>query len=476
MIMFRFTHLTVTALVFAVGFLSNPGRAAPAESRNILLLIGDDHGLDAGCYGHPVIKTPGLDRLAAAGTRFTQAFACVSSCSSSRAVILTGQHTHTNGQYGLAHGVHNVHSFDNVRSLSNVLREAGYHTAIIGKYHVKPHEAYRYDEHLPCPGGPRSVANMAKSVRKFLDQRGDKPFYREVGFVDPHRDRVNFGNERKYPDVPRVEYDPTDMIVPPWLPDTPEVRAELAEYAESVSRLDYGIGRMLDALRDTGHQDDTLVIYVSDNGPAFPGAKTTLYDPGIHLPLIIASPAQKQRSGECHAMVSFVDILPTILDWAGVDPPKNIAGRSLLPILEQTDPAGWDTVFASHQFHEITMYYPMRMIRTRDFKYIYNYAHELPYPFASDLFGSATWQAAIKRGPNTGFGCRTIKALLHRPQEELYDLRSDPNESRNLAEDPAHAETLNELRRRLHQWQKRTKDPWLILNEHNAAMRESPAP
>ena len=218
---------------------------------------------------------------------------------------------------------------------------------------------------------------------------------------------------------------------------------------------------MLDAIEATGHADDTLVIYVSDNGPPWPGAKTTLYEPGIHLPLIISSPGQERRGVVTQAMASFIDITPTILDWASVKPPENVTGRSLLPILEQENPAGWDTVFGSHTFHEITMYYPVRMIRTRRYKYLLNLAHPLSFPFASDLWACDTWQGVLRRG-DQHYGQRSVQAYLQRPREELYDLQNDPHEIHNLADDPAHAATLADLRQRLRQWQQQTGDLWSV--------------
>jgi N-sulfoglucosamine sulfohydrolase len=446
--------------------------AAPAAGapRNVVLIIGDDHGLELGCYGHPVIKTPSLDRLAAHGTRFTNGFAAVSSCSPSRATIYTGTWNHANGQYGLAHADHNFGSFEAAQSLPAILARAGYRSAIIGKVHVKPQAVYPFEE-LPCPGGPRNVVRVAESVRQFLGGIGEHPFLLVVGFTDPHRAGQGFGNEpgkggAKGAARPEAAaYEPGQMVVPPFLPDTPEARTELADYCRSVSRLDRGVGGVLDAVEGTGHGDDTLIIYLSDNGIPWPGAKTTLYEPGIHLPLIVSRPGAGRSAGVCNAMVSWVDVAPTILEWAGVKAPETMAGRSFLGILDQADPAGWDRVFASHTFHEVTMYYPMRMIRTRQYKYILNLAHELEYPLASDLWGSLTWQAVLRR-KDERYGQRTVQALLHRPREELYDLAADPQETRNLAADPDRQALLGELRTQLKQWQERTRDPWRIKYVH----------
>src|SRR5262249_1085394 len=314
----------------------------------------------------------------------------------------------------------------------------------------------------------RDVGLMARQARQFFADSGDKPFFLIVAFGDPHRSDGNskeFGNERKYEAVPQVCYDPKDVLVPWFLPDQPEVRTELAQYYQACSRADHGVGLVMQALKETKKADSTLVMFLSDNGIPFPGAKTTLYDPGLRLPLIVSSPAQKQRGLRNDALASFVDVMPTALEWAGVKAPEGLQGRSLLPILETEHPRGWDTVYGSHQFHEITMYYPMRMVRTRTHKYILNLAHPLEFPTANDLYQSPTWQGILKRGDNH-LGLRDVRSFQHRPREELYDLEKDPNELKNVAADPTYGKVLADLRTRLKDWQTATKDRWLIKNEH----------
>ena len=419
--------------------------------------------MEVGCYGNKVIKTPNLDALAKTGTRFTHGFATVSSCSPSRACLYSGLFSHTNGMYGLAHAEHHFRSQENLKSLPRVLKDAGYRCGILGKNHVAPPEAFPFDKEITV--NTRSVAEMAKKAREYMVESGDKPFCLIVGFGDPHRGGPNFANNRDYPGVKETRYDPKDVIVPDFLPDQPSTREDLAQYYQSVSRLDLGVGFMLDALKETKHTDDTLVIFLSDNGIPFPGAKTTLYDPGLNLPLILASPAQKQRGVVNHAMVSYIDVMPTILDWMNVKAPPGLPGRSLLPILEQEKPTGWDVVYGSHQCHEVTMYYPMRMIRTRTHKLILNLANPLEYPAAADLYGSPTWQGVLKRGDKM-LGERTLESYLHRPHEELYDLEKDPKEVKNVAGDPKYADVLKDLRARLKDWQVKTKDPWVVKYTH----------
>jgi N-sulfoglucosamine sulfohydrolase len=211
-----------------------------------------------------------------------------------------------------------------------------------------------------------------------------------------------------------------------------------------------------------------LILFLSDNGPPFPGAKTNLYDAGTRLPLIIRSPDQKSRGVVSQALVDWTDLAPTILAFAGVKPPGRpypALGRSLLPILDHVQPRGWDEIYQSHSFHEVTMYYPMRSIRTRKFRYILNLAHELPYPFASDLFDSPTWQASLKRHDRQ-YGSRSVEEYVHRPRQELYDVEADPRELVNLAGQSGYAKVLAELQETLLAWQTRTGDPWLIKYQH----------
>lgn len=450
-------------LVFLVAAMSE---AAPP--RNVVLIVADDQGLDAGCYGNPVVKTPNIDRLAAEGTRFTHAFCTTSSCSASRSVILTGLQNHANGQFGHQHMPANFHTFAKVRGLPVLLRDAGYRSASVGKFHIQPESVYHFDEYLNkgIPGGSRNSVAMAENCRDFLESDDPRPFFLYFCPTDPHRARQGFANDRKYPGVEDVTYDPEAVIVPPFLPDNAEVRRELAGYYQAVSRFDQGLGRLLKILDDTGHRDDTLVLYLSDNGIPFPGAKTNLYDSGMRLPLIVRSPDQKTRGRTTDAMVTWADIVPTVLAFAGAQPPEYpLHGRSFLGVLDQEYPEGWDEIYGSHTFHEITMYYPMRVIRTRQYKLLFNIAHPLPFPFASDLYGSTTWQGVLRRGDTT-YGKRAVEDYVHRPRFELYDLKADPDEIHNLADDPAHQKTLAELQARLKDFQKRTNDPWITKYEY----------
>ena len=479
--------------------------AFSAERLNVILFVTDDQSPVAGCYGNSVIKTPHLDALAKEGTMFTQAFATTASCSASRSVILSGLHNHFNGQYGHTHHFHKFESFPAMRAfaLPQLMAQAGYRTVQIGKLHVAPESVFHFDEYLK--GNPRNAVQMAEVCKPVFEDQSEEPFFLYFATSDPHRgggqDKTfpgkhkpdRFGNlpkKKAYPGVEEVFYDPEKVIVPGFLPDTPEARAEIANYYQSCSRIDQGLGRLVELLKKNGKWKNTVIIYTADHGMAFPGAKTTVYEAGLRVPFVVRHPSAKKKVRTNEAMLSHSDLTPTILDLAGALNKKKTApakplpfdkvgvgensgkrpvkyhGRSWLPILEETKPEGWDEISASHTFHEIQMYYPMRVIRDRKYKLIWNIAHRQPYPFASDLWVAATWQAQWSKGKEADYGGRTVDSYINRPEFEFFDIVSDPNESRNLANDPVHADALASYKDRLKAEQKRTGDPWIMKWEY----------
>ncbi len=421
---------------------------------NVILYVSDDQGRnDAGCFGNTVVRTPGLDMLAAGGVRFSRAFCTTPSCSPSRSVILTGLHNHATGQYGLQHADHHFQCFDNVRGLPVLLGDAGYRTAIAGKFHVGPEPSFHFQRTI----GHGAPSEMAESCRGIFEEKSDTPFFLYFCPTEPHRP---FKREGSAP------VDPAAVRVPEYLPDTPECRAELAAYYGSIERCDSGLLRLIELLKETGRWEETMIIYVSDNGAPFPGAKTDLYEPGVNLPCVVRHPDATARGVVCDGLVTWADITPTILDYAGVEPPKKgFHGASFLPSILSGEAGARGEVFLSHTFHEVTMYYPMRCVRGMRHKLIWNIAHQLPHPFASDIWGSDTWQAFLKSGAEV-YGRRRVDAFLHRPEYELYDLETDPDECVNLAEAPEHRELLDAMKAKLRRFQEETKDPWVVKWEH----------
>ena len=438
---------------------------------NVVLMVADDHGLDTGSYGNSAIRTPHLDALAEDGVIFTDAFCTTASCAASRSVILTGIYNHTNGTYGHTHGCHHFACFDDVVTLPALLNNAGYRTARVGKQHYAPDRIFPFQQGHPAGKFGRNDVAMSEACREFI--RGDSPFLLYWCSHNPHRgggkleshpckpDR--FGNPAKaFPGDEEMIYKDDEILVPPYLPDTPEARAELAQYCQSVSRLDRGVGRLIQILKEEGKYDNTVVIYISDNGPAFPAAKTTLYEPGMNLPCIVKSPLHQSRGTTCDGLVTWADLTPTILDFADAyDDPEAFHGRSFKDIIGQESPQDWrDEVYAAHTFHEITNYYPMRVVRAKRYKFIWNIAHPLTYSSASDLWSSASWQGALRDGLER-YGKRTVQAYLHRPQFELFDLEQDPDELVNLAQQAEYASLVDDFCHKLKKFQRETSDPWL---------------
>ncbi len=481
--------LLLTGTLCSAGAETKP---ATIPARNVVLVVADDLGMQLGCYGDALARTPNLDRLAAAGTRFTQAYCTTASCSASRSVILTGMHNHAIGHYGHSHGEGHFSTYETVRTLPVLLSEAGYRTCSIGKYHVAPNYVYKFDAYRNDGiQGARNTVRMAANAKAWIAEQDARPFFLYFCPTDPHRAQTGFANEATYPGVTAEKFEPVKLPTPSWLPDQPEVHEELAEYYQSISRLDQGIGTLLDALRDTGHWDDTLILFISDNGPPFPGAKTTMYQPGVNLPMIVRDPLHRAPEGKdtrtTAARVTWADIAPTVLEFCGVTPkpaprilptenmgdvpktgklvPWQPHGRSFLQAMRESAPADRNEIYLSHTFHEITMYYPMRTIISGRHKYILNLAHPLPFPFASDLHASPTWQGVLKRR-DVQYGARTVQQYVQRPRHELYDLEADPGELRNLADDATHPAVLSELQAKLKAWQTQTADPWLSKHDY----------
>ena len=291
-----------------------------------------------------------------------------------------------------------------------------------------------------------------------------------------------------------VFFDPAKVPVPAFLPDTPDTREELAQYYQSCARIDQGVGRLIEILKEADLYDKTMIVFTSDHGMAFSGGKTTVYDPGLRVPFVVRDPYQSRRSVKSSAMISHIDITPSLLDFAGgLDPaingPKDwinpdeywkqrgenlkenrsgghtfrsYHGKSWIPILGDPKAEHWDTIFASHTFHEIQMYYPMRVVQDKQYKLIWNIASPLPYPFASDLWAASSWQAQYRKGLDAPYGQKTVGGYIHRAPFELFDMQNDPHEACNLALSDSHQVLLATYKQKLKAFQKRMDDPWIM--------------
>ncbi len=421
-----------------------PRLARGSERPNILLITADDLGWkDMGCYGHPDIQTPNLDALAGDGVRFTNAFVASPSCSASRASIITGQAPHSVGVLGLTHR-HVQYQMDaNILTMPQVLKDNGYFTGIHGKWHVaafKPAELFGYQLRMSI----MKIKDTAKA-KWFISANRDRPFYLELNFMQTHR--LDDGTFKMHKDFP---VDPDSISVPDYwcLPNWRSIREDVARYYSQAARMDHMIGDILSHLDSLGLAENTLVIFVSDNGPPYPGCKTTCYDRGIGTPLILRWPAGLPAGEDREELVSTVDLMPTCLEAAGLRVPPMVQGSSLLPLA-----AGDAGDFRHEVFAEVTyhlLFTPMRAIRTSKYKYIENLNST---PTGLDQNKRFEWAQKVAELPDQ-------KCCVPRPPEELFDLEKDPHEQNNLAESDEHADVKKDLIKRLHAWRERTDDPY----------------
>ncbi len=402
-----------------------------ASKPNVLYIHSHDTGRYVQPYGHAV-STPNIQRLAEEGVLFRQAFCAGPTCSPSRAALLTGQMPHSNGMVGLASLGFSLHDYE--QHIVHTLRGAGYRSALAGVQHVaKPADRIGYDEVLTTD--PREAAAAATA---FLSNAPAHPFFLAVGFSQTHR---------KFPEPGRGN-DPRYCLPPAPLPDTPETRRDMAGFKTSARQLDDQIGAVLDALDSNGLAANTLVVCTTDHGLAFPAMKCNLTDHGIGVMLIMRGPGGFVGGQVVDAMVSHLDVFPTICELAGANAPSWLQGQSIAPLVRGEAEQIHDAIFAEINYHDA--YDPQRCVRTRRWKYIRRFS-DRGRPLMPNCDNSISKDLWIEHG------WRDRKLA----QEELYDLMFDPNEAHNLAADPAAADTLAEMRGRLQQWMEATDDPLL---------------
>lgn len=439
--------------------LSGPGSmlaaAEPVARPNFVFIIGDDISAeDFGCYGNPGIRTPNIDRLAAQGLRFTNAYLTTSSCSPSRASIITGRYPHNLGTAAELHGLFPA----GVPLFPQLLRNAGYYTAHSGKAHFGPN-ADKFEGPVVAAFDLGGDGDRAESSgghggeNRWIDRlRGrpmDRPFFMWFASHDAHRawDADSFTGLNR----------PADVRVPAYLADTPETRADLAHYYDEITRLDHHVGEVVRELARQKVLDHTVIIVMADNGRPFPHSKTQLYEDGIKPPLIIHWPAGIPQPATTAALASSIDLAPTMLELAGVPRPPTFQGVSLAPILRDPGATVRDYVFAEHNWHNFTAH--VRMVRHGNFVYLRNAWPHLPQPGASDTFynpSADALKALHAQGRLTPLQANVF--LQPRPAEELFDLAADPGQERNLAAEAMPPPALAALRQVLTRWTEETGD------------------
>lgn len=401
---------------------------------NVLLITTHDTGRHLGPFSRGV-ATPNLSRLAAEGVVFERAFCAAPQCSPSRASLITGLAPHSHGLIGLAHLGFQLRPSALARTLPALLAGAGYDARLFGHQHEATDSyALGYRRVAGAPSG-RS-AEVIPTVTAFLAGRPAQPFYAAVGLAETHRPFEPSGAP------------PAGIAVPPYLPDTPITRQDVADLDAAVERADAAIGQILDALDAADLARETLVLYTPDHGIPFPRAKGTLFDPGIEIGVIARGPGGFSGGRRIAALASNVDLYATILRLCGVTPPAGTQGVDLTPLLQGTATAVRDAVFAELTYH--TAYDPMRALRTTRYKYIRSFADRpLSLP------------AHVDPGPTKDLLRDQGFFAQPRPREMLFDLDNDPNEQTNVAGDPGYAPVLADLRARLAQWMAETGDPLL---------------
>ena len=259
-----------------------------ASSPNILLIVSEDNGPELGCYGAPV-KTPNIDKLAASGTLFENAYVPQAGCSQSRAALLTGLYPHQNGQIGLATWNYEMYS-EKTPNIVNTLKDGGYHTGIIGKLHIKPKSAFRFDyKEIPKSNFQRNNPELYRTKALEFFKSSKRPFYLQVNYPDAHRPFIPQVNG-----IPEKPLKASDVAALPYIGiDHPEIRQQTADYYNCIMRLDHYIGELINALKKSGKFDNTVIIYIGDHGADLPRGKRTCYEGGIRVPMIISWPNAK---------------------------------------------------------------------------------------------------------------------------------------------------------------------------------------
>lgn len=407
------------------------------ERPNILYIHSHDTGRYIQPYGYAV-PTPCLQKLAGEGVLFRQAFTACPTCSPSRAGLLTGTAPHTCGMLGLAHRGWRLHDYS--WHIIHTLRTQGYYSALCGIQHIAASAAdIGYD--LVMPGvNIHDNRNVADNASSFLRQTHDRPFFLSVGFFDTHRE---------FPPQPGPLDDERYVRPPVPLPDTPENRLDMARFITSARRYDEGVGQILKTLELCGLAQNTLVICTTDHGLAFPRMKCNLTDHGTGVMLIMRGPGGFSGGRVCDALVSQLDIFPTLCDLSGAPKPERLQGESLLPLVNGARAHINEAVYSGVTFH--ACYEPMRSVRTARWRYIRRF-HPRPQPFLPNCDDSLTKDVLL------GGGWRERE---ENAAEQLYDLLFDPNEACNIAGRPEMERVRRELETRLHEWMLRTGDPLL---------------
>jgi N-sulfoglucosamine sulfohydrolase len=455
---------TLTATVFTQSF------GAQRQKVNILFFTADDLNCDTvGCFGGKVPGlTPNIDDFASEGMRFENAHITVSICQPSRGVLATGLYGHNSGIMGF------MHTDRGIPTIMQTLREAGYLTAVLGKVgHSTPHADYKWDfvHDRNELGNGRDPDIYYKYCREFLAgcRRENKPFYLMVNSHDPHRPYHIPGKPIKGAKEPSKTYSPDEVAVPGFVPDLPGVRKELSYYLNSTRRLDDTFGRTMQALKESGFEKSTLVMFLSDNGIAIPFAKCNAYLASTRTPWIVRWPGVvKEGTVDKEHFISGIDFFPTVLEAVGLAAPKGLDGFSFLPLLKGKRQSGRDRVFTQIDMKAGGDAVPMRCVQDKHFGYIFSPWSDGRFCYRNNNEG-LTMQAMVDAAKTDPYIAQRVKMFRYRAAEELYDLKNDPDCLHNLVDRAEYKNEIRKMQGRLHVWMKQTHDPLLPAFENRSS-------
>jgi arylsulfatase A-like enzyme len=457
-----FAAVLVGLMVSPLVSSASAAEAATAKRPNILLVLSDDHSYPhVGCYGNPDIKTPNLDRFASEGIRLDRAYVACPQCVPSRATIMTGR-----SPVGVAMTRFSAPLARDVVTYPELLRAQGYFTGVAGRtFHLDGaanspesravYEKYglqTFSQRLDYVKQAGKRPDTLGQYREFLDAvPKDKPFFLQLCYSDPHRPL----DKNAIPEP----HDPAKLTLPAHYPDTPAVREDFARYYDEISRFDGDFGAVLAELDKRGLARDTLVAFMGDNGASQLRGKGTLYELGIHVPLLVRWPAVVKPGATSATLISAEDLAPTFLAAAGVAPAKEMTGRSFLKLLQGEPFEGRNYVFAERGAHgsglpnNSAAFDLGRCVVAKRYKLIYNALWQIPYApvdFAGDPFWKEleAMNAAGKLSPELA----RVYFSPTRPMFELYDLEADPREFRNLIGSKEAAQVEHELKAALQEW------------------------
>jgi len=435
---------------------------------NVLLVSVDDMNFDSlGCHGCSIPGiTPHIDRLASQGILFSHAHVTIAVCQPTRSVWLTGRYPFNNGALGFQPIRRNV------PTLTEQLRKAGYLNGILGKVkHLAPRDKFAWD-YMKVQnelGFGRDSQLYYRFAKQFLARTkvSKKPFFLMVNSHDPHRPFANSKQEKnrkkrkklKIPAASKI-YKPAEVTVPGFLPDIPPVRREIAQYFSSVHRADETVGAVLKALKESGMEQNTLVMFLSDHGMALPFAKTNCYMNSTRTPWIIRWPGKvKPNRIDKINLISGIDLTPTMLDALGLAPLEGVDGKSFLPLMFEKKQSDREEIMTVFHRTAGRRDYPMRSLVTKQYGYIYNGWSDGKTVFRNESQAGLTFRAMQKAGKTNPEIAQRVKLFQYRVREEFFDYSKDPDARKNLINDPTKQKTIQEFRQRLLKRMKRYHDP-----------------